>query len=112
MSMKQLIQKAARFLERTPADAKDRNFKDLLRSAETFVRKNPAAVIAGAVFAGLVVSRFVRSLRSTHFKRENSDQANPSYGIEAGGDYRVATGPCYDDQSTRQTYEEPELIKP
>jgi len=107
--MADLIHDAARFLDRTAADVKDRNLEVLLKSARTFARKNPVAVIAGAVFAGLIVSRFVkRSGRSTSPRRDNRNQVDPSYGLEVEGDYGIAAGRRYDDQMTWQTYEESE----
>jgi hypothetical protein len=54
---------AADRLERAADELRNRNIEDLFDSFTRFARQQPAAAFAGAVLAGFVLSRFLKSAR-------------------------------------------------
>jgi phage-related tail protein len=52
---------AAGGLERISASLKDKPFEEVLTEVRAFGANNPAALIGGAVFAGLALGRFIKS---------------------------------------------------
>jgi hypothetical protein len=55
------IHSAADNLNRAASSLRERSVEDLVSSFNGFARRQPAAAFAGAVLAGLVVSRFLKS---------------------------------------------------
>jgi hypothetical protein len=55
------VHDAASFVERTAERLKERGVEDLLREVNGFARARPTAFFGGAVLAGFVVSRFLKS---------------------------------------------------
>jgi uncharacterized protein YjbJ (UPF0337 family) len=53
--------RAASSLERAGRYVRESSPRDVLRDADAFARRNPAAIIAGAFVAGLLLARFVKS---------------------------------------------------
>jgi ElaB/YqjD/DUF883 family membrane-anchored ribosome-binding protein len=56
-----LIRKAAARVEHFSSDIRKRSVEDLLESAHYYARQQPLAVFGGAVVAGLLLSRFLKS---------------------------------------------------
>lgn len=52
---------AARYIERTADALRERQVEDLASTVVDFARRQPAAFIGGAVLAGFVLSRFLKS---------------------------------------------------
>jgi hypothetical protein len=57
------VHSAADRLERAADDLRNRSMEDLVDSFTRFARRQPAAAFAGAVLAGFVLSRFLKSAR-------------------------------------------------
>lgn len=56
-----LMQDAARWLEETSADVSNRSIDDIMGQVRDFARRQPATFFGGALVAGFVVSRFLKS---------------------------------------------------
>jgi uncharacterized phage infection (PIP) family protein YhgE len=57
------VHSAADRLEQAADELRNRNMEDLFDSFTRFARQQPAAAFAGAVLAGFVLSRFLKSAR-------------------------------------------------
>jgi hypothetical protein len=96
-----LIHEAGDQIDRVAANIRDKSLEDILNSMRDFARQQPALVFGGAMLAGLVLSRFLKSSTSNMTAREEyskSAQRNYSsqsyerapeddYGIDARRDY-------------------------
>lgn len=57
----EFIEDAARRLEQTAGDLRDRSVDDILSDVTAFARRQPALFFGGALLAGFVLSRFLKS---------------------------------------------------
>ncbi|HZP20404.1 MAG TPA: hypothetical protein VFB16_09365 [Bauldia sp.] len=65
------IRDAAKSVEKFSGTIRNRSVGDLLEAAGSFARQRPEAFVAGAVAAGFVISRFLKSTKRTGTKRPN-----------------------------------------
>jgi hypothetical protein len=59
----QYIDRAANSIERFSTSLRERNVEDLVRDAQQFARRQPAAFIGVAFAAGVLAARFLKSSR-------------------------------------------------
>ena len=86
-NIKSYIDAAADGLETVSEELGNQRIEDLARQAETFSRNYPVTVFAGAVAAGLVVSRILRSAAENALEGDGSGEAR-----QGGVQRRGATG--------------------
>jgi len=77
------IRKAASQVEGVAATIRTGNFKDLVRGAQSFARRQPTAFLGVAVLAGFGVVRFLKS---------SANEADVSASHSSGGDRYSGTG--------------------
>ena len=58
---RRVADRVAEGVSRMSDDLRGRSLTDVLDGAQGFAKRNPAVVVAGALFAGLVLSRLARS---------------------------------------------------
>jgi hypothetical protein len=103
-----LIHEAGDQIDRMATNIRDKSLEDILNSVRDFARQQPALVFGGAMLAGLVLSRFLKS--STSHTRAQDDYykgtqrnyygSDPSYDTAREADYGVAGRP-YNEQTPR-----------
>lgn len=86
-NIKSYIEAAADGLDTVSEELNSQRIEDLARQAESFSRNYPVTVFAGALAAGLVVSRILRSAAEGGFDGNGG-------GGGAGSSQRHSTGPA------------------
>ena len=92
------IHEAADGIERMSAAIRDSSVRDLLDTANDFARRQPVAFFGGAVLAGFVLSRFLKSSSQAHGsarprQRGSGGRSNVYAGDDTGGTmYGVPSG--------------------
>jgi hypothetical protein len=78
------VSEAADGLQRLSEAVRGRDVRDLIAEVEDFARRQPAVFVGGAVAAGFILSRFLKS----------SDRLAGRRGVETAGD-PAPSGPAY-----------------
>jgi hypothetical protein len=122
-----LIHDAGDQLDRMAENVKDKSIDEMFRSVRDFARQQPALVLSGAVLAGIVLTRFLKSSANRNMGQNMGSQQNyqsgsrgyythPSdmsdmsgtnlsdnqYDTSPTGDYGVGAGRRYDEQTSRR----------
>jgi hypothetical protein len=100
------IHEAADGIDRMSAAIRDRSVGDLMETAGDFARRQPAAFFGGAVLAGFVLSRFLKSSSGSDASDHRTPRA-PDNGQRHTGDTFYAAnatgGPMYGVPSSGTT---------
>lgn len=94
------IRKAASHVEGVADTIRTGNFKDLVRGAQSFARRQPTAFLGIAVLAGFGVVRFLKSSADDSEAAGSGHMSQQSFGESAGNQTRVADI-GYRDEFTR-----------
>jgi hypothetical protein len=84
-NIRSYIDAAADGLETVSEELSNQRIEDLARQAETFSRNYPVTVFAGALAAGLVVSRILRSAAEGGLDSDGSGAAHQAGGTQRRG---------------------------
>jgi hypothetical protein len=84
-NIKSYIEAAADGLETVSEELNNTRIEDLARHAETFSRNYPVTVFAGAVAAGLVVSRILRTAAEGGFEGNGAGRGQQAGGAQRRG---------------------------
>jgi len=76
------VHNAARRLEETADNLRNKNVDELIQSFDRYAREQPAVVFGGAVLAGILLSRFLKSSASPGSTASSQSYA-PSYESES-----------------------------
>lgn len=86
------VHKAAEGIERVSSAMRERSVGELLDDLNDFARRQPAAFFGGAVLAGFVLTRFLKSSAETGARGGSSTGARGGYSGEFGaGPYEPGT---------------------
>jgi len=107
-----LIHEAGDQVDRFASNMKDKSLEEMINSVRDFARRQPALVLGGALFAGLLLSRFLKSSpNATYGSQRRSFSSSEDYlgdgereyvsDTAPSGDYGVAAGRRYDEQASR-----------
>ncbi|WFP65697.1 MULTISPECIES: hypothetical protein [unclassified Mesorhizobium] len=77
------MQEAASGLERLSSSWKEKSFGQVLEDVQSFGRRNPGALLAGSVLAGLALGRFVKA-SPPGTRHPTQDAAKPEHSGQTG----------------------------
>jgi hypothetical protein len=108
----ELIHSAGDQIDKMATNMRDKSLEEIVNSIRDFARQQPALVFGGALLAGLVLSRFLKSSPNNTANMsggsyKGSDRSfykstsAPSYDTSAQGDYGVAAGRHYNEETPR-----------
>jgi ElaB/YqjD/DUF883 family membrane-anchored ribosome-binding protein len=98
------IRKAASQVESVSDTVRNGNFKDLVRGAQSFARRQPTAFLGLSVLAGFGVIRFLKSTANPgdqHGKAQYSDSVNQNRGPSAHATTFGSDNRGYRDEFTK-----------
>ncbi|MFC5067240.1 hypothetical protein [Flaviflagellibacter deserti] len=78
------VRGAAESVERFTSSVRQRNVDDLIHDARDFTRRNPALVFGGAVLAGVVLSRFLKSSADRRSASDDLDRSTRRFSDNRG----------------------------
>jgi hypothetical protein len=105
-----LIHDAGDHIDRMAANIRDKSLEEIVNSVRDFARQQPALVFGGAMVVGLLLSRFLKSSPNTMASqgrdyyggvRRDYYKSGQNYDTSPEGDYGVAAGRRYDEQTSR-----------
>jgi ElaB/YqjD/DUF883 family membrane-anchored ribosome-binding protein len=83
----QYVHQAADSIERVSSAIRDRSVADLVDDLNDFARRQPVAFFGGAILAGFVLSRFLKSSAQPSYPRQSSRGGHRAQGGEYTGEF-------------------------
>jgi hypothetical protein len=94
-----LAERAANGMESIAASLQERDLRGLVRNCEDFARRSPAVFIGGALTAGFLLTRFLKSSRERR-DDDGFDARQHEFGADATGTPETSVGSTYPPTTT------------